>query len=327
MVDDSFLLVSVIIPVFNKGEYLKEAIESVLRQSYQDIELILVNDGSTDESLSIIEEYAEKNSNIVSVNQENAGLSEARNVGLKKANGDFLAFLDADDSYHKEFIKSAVNILSNNDKLDFVFFDKVVIESSEGYKVDLKSYKFSKNFFFNFDFLTQSNADFSVCDKVFRRRIFFLPPINFRKHCYSEDIDFFSSLSNIRSFRSQWSNEAVYYCRNTPGSMTKSSINAAVLNYVDHLPSILSALISNSKKIETRNIIKVHISNILTSILIKSSKSKLIQIFYLKKRLRLIKILMIISRLHDGKLFFQAFAMLNILSLLFSPLIRKIKRL
>ncbi|MBQ4257755.1 MAG: glycosyltransferase [Clostridia bacterium] len=99
-------LVSVIIPVYNVKPYLAEALESVLSQTYPNLEIIVVDDGSTDGSGEICDRYAEKNSRITLIRQENKGLSGARNVGLDQMHGEAVAFLDSDDVYHPDFIRA-----------------------------------------------------------------------------------------------------------------------------------------------------------------------------------------------------------------------------
>ncbi|RJQ53966.1 MAG: glycosyltransferase [Desulfobacteraceae bacterium] len=86
--------VSVVIPTFNRGWIIKEAIESVLRQNYPNFELIVVDDGSTDDTALILDHYGDR---IVSIRQENAGVSAARNRGIREASGELIAFLDSDD--------------------------------------------------------------------------------------------------------------------------------------------------------------------------------------------------------------------------------------
>ncbi len=89
--------ISVIIPIYNTEEYLAKCIESVLNQDYDNLEVILVNDGSKDNSLKICEKYAEKDTRIVLIDKENTGVSDSRNHGLKIATGDYIAFVDSDD--------------------------------------------------------------------------------------------------------------------------------------------------------------------------------------------------------------------------------------
>ena len=92
-------LVSVIIPVFNVRPYLEEALDSVIHQSYENLEIIIINDGSNDGSGEICDEYAVKDKRIRVIHQENRGLSAARNAGLDCMTGDYVAFLDPDDAY------------------------------------------------------------------------------------------------------------------------------------------------------------------------------------------------------------------------------------
>lgn len=97
-------LISVIIPVYNVEKTLKRCVDSVLKQSYANIEIILVDDGSTDSSIEICEQYAEIFPNISVLHQENNGLSEARNNGVKIAKGEYIIFLDSDDWWESDFI-------------------------------------------------------------------------------------------------------------------------------------------------------------------------------------------------------------------------------
>lgn len=99
MTDECVNMISVIIPVYNTASYLRQCIDSVLGQSYGNIEVILVNDGSTDDSGRICEEYALADSRVRVITQSNRGVSGARNAGLDAAQGDWIAFADADDIY------------------------------------------------------------------------------------------------------------------------------------------------------------------------------------------------------------------------------------
>ena len=109
--------VSIIIPIYNNEKYLMESIDSVLNQTFQDFEIISINDGSTDNSLKILEEYAKKDSRIKIVTQENKGAGSARNEGLKLAKGEYLAFLDGDDFYNLDFLEKMLkkSIDTNSD--------------------------------------------------------------------------------------------------------------------------------------------------------------------------------------------------------------------
>ena len=111
--------VSVIIPVYNMEQYLDETIQSVLNQELQNFEIILVNDGSTDSSAEICEKYASIDSRIHFFDQENSGVSVARNMGLTYAKGEFVYFLDSDDSLDSAFLIGACR-LAGKDNLDLV---------------------------------------------------------------------------------------------------------------------------------------------------------------------------------------------------------------
>ncbi len=106
--------VSVIIPVYNTEKYLKECLDSVINQTFNDIEIICINDGSTDGSLNILTEYATIDSRIIVITQENKGVSEARNNGMEKAGGEYIMFLDSDDYLYKQACEIAYNSATSN---------------------------------------------------------------------------------------------------------------------------------------------------------------------------------------------------------------------
>ncbi|MBQ7965949.1 MAG: glycosyltransferase family 2 protein [Ruminococcus sp.] len=101
-------LVSVIVPIYNAKQYLPQCIESVLNQSYNNIELILVDDGSTDNSFEVCNEYCKSDNRVIAVRQENTGVSGARNKGIDLAKGEYIAFVDSDDELMADGIKLLV---------------------------------------------------------------------------------------------------------------------------------------------------------------------------------------------------------------------------
>ncbi len=107
--------VSIIIPVYNAKEYLAKCIEGVLYQTYSDFELILINDGSTDGSESILKEFCARDSRVQYYNQVNSGPSSARNYGLTKATGEFVCFIDADDYIPSEYLEKLMELAIKND--------------------------------------------------------------------------------------------------------------------------------------------------------------------------------------------------------------------
>lgn len=114
--------VSVIIPVYNTGEYVEEAVRSIMNQTLSEIEIIILDDGSTDHSSSIIKKLALEDHRIIFYLQENQGPSRTRNKGISIASGDYIHFLDSDDLLASETFELCYEACVNND-LDFVFFD------------------------------------------------------------------------------------------------------------------------------------------------------------------------------------------------------------
>ncbi|MFN8575414.1 MAG: glycosyltransferase family A protein [Candidatus Sericytochromatia bacterium] len=112
-------LISVILPVYNTEKYLHESIESILNQTYKNIELICVNDVSTDDSLKILESYGKKL--LIINNEKNLGTGGARNIGIRVAKGELLAFMDADDIWIKNKLELQLNHLEKNKELDICF--------------------------------------------------------------------------------------------------------------------------------------------------------------------------------------------------------------
>jgi len=106
--------ISVIIPTYNQSECLKEAIESVLNQTYKNIEIIVIDDGSTDNTLGVVGSFDNK---IVCIQQKNKGASSARNIGIKKANGEYLAFLDSDDMWIKNKLEKQIDFIKKNPEI------------------------------------------------------------------------------------------------------------------------------------------------------------------------------------------------------------------
>lgn len=102
-------LVSVIVPVYNTEKYLQKCLDSIMKQEYYNLEIIIIDDGSTDKSGIIADEFADKDNRIVVFHKKNGGVSFARNIGIKHATGKYITFVDADDMIHKKFILNIIN--------------------------------------------------------------------------------------------------------------------------------------------------------------------------------------------------------------------------
>lgn len=105
--------ITIIVPVFNSANYLIPCLDSIINQTYQNLEIILVNDGSTDNSPKIIQDYHRKDSRIIIINQKNQGLSGARNSGLKHATGDYVTFVDSDDQITPHMIADLIHAIQS----------------------------------------------------------------------------------------------------------------------------------------------------------------------------------------------------------------------
>ena len=113
-------IISVIVPIYNASQFLKKCLDSILAQTYQKFELLLINDGSTDTSLAMASSYAQQDSRILIVNQANLGVSAARNKGISMAKGDYITFIDADDWIDPTYFDSLFEGTKLDDKVDLV---------------------------------------------------------------------------------------------------------------------------------------------------------------------------------------------------------------
>lgn len=163
--------VSLIIPVYNVELYLEKCLDSAVNQSFSDIEIITVNDGSTDKSLEILEQYQSKDKRIKIIKQENQGLSVARNVGIKAASGEFLAFLDSDDFLDIDMIKIMYEKLQK-DNLDIVIcgFNQVDEQGDITHQTYMKEEVFQKEYVFKRMLAAYMTS--MACNKLFKKSLF-----------------------------------------------------------------------------------------------------------------------------------------------------------
>jgi glycosyltransferase involved in cell wall biosynthesis len=122
-------LVSVIIPAYNADKFIKDALESVFAQDYEPLEIIVVDDGSTDSTAEIIKGFQHGGRTLLYFYQENAGPSRARNLGIRAARGEFITFLDADDLWTPMKLQKQVDFMESNGEADLVFGDMQVFDS------------------------------------------------------------------------------------------------------------------------------------------------------------------------------------------------------
>lgn len=164
-------MISVIVPVYNVEKYLEACINSVINQTYQDWELILVNDGSTDSSMTICQKFAHSDSRIKIFSQENKGQAAARNFGLQQATRLYVTFLDADDEIASNTLQDNLAILKTNPQIDCLQYPTYM-----DYGTEQQFIRSSKQQLIDSDFyerwLNDKYISWIVCDKIFKTSIF-----------------------------------------------------------------------------------------------------------------------------------------------------------
>ena len=220
---------SIIAPVYNCQDYISRCIESVFNQGTKDIELIIVNDGSTDNSKSILDEYAKENNLIKVIHKKNEGVSKARNDALDMASGKYILFLDVDDYIDNNYIKEINNIIQNYTKIELInfgFFSEVEdmdfnTLSRDEIKYKEKYYKDKKLIKKDFVDLWDNTMLYNIWNKVYVRKIIEDNKIRFPKSNWGEDVEFNRQYLNVINNMYN-SNKCFYhYVRERNGAATK----------------------------------------------------------------------------------------------------------
>lgn len=187
------ILVSVIIPIYKVENYLAECVDSVLAQTYKNIEIILVDDGSPDKCPAICDEYANKDGRIKVIHKQNGGLSDARNVGLAAASGEYIFFIDSDDYWNDvAAVEKLMCIVHNKPEIDFIYFDCIYqTETNKYLKDNYESAKINgrtKTEILEY-LITIDKFVVSACFKLIKRSVLIDNQILFKKGLLSEDYD------------------------------------------------------------------------------------------------------------------------------------------
>ena len=247
------LMVSVIIPVYNtREEYLQKCIDSVLKQTYQNIEVIIIDDGSNNKTCKICDLLPLKDKRIVVYHKENGGVSSARNLGLYRSNGEYVMFIDSDDWVEPSYIENMLlnmsnevdlticNILSNNVENEY---DKVIeLNQEETYEAILKSKEIGGY----------------MCNKLFKKKL--ITHIFDEKIHYCEDFVFIAEYcKNIR--RSRFIDLNLYHYTYTEDSATSSfNYNTKILSLMDayyKIEDIYKIFASNEVDLIKKNALKI----------------------------------------------------------------------
>lgn len=244
-------VISVIIPVYNVETYLSRCIDSILNQTFSDFELILVDDGSTDSSGKICDEYTEKDFRVKAVHKTNGGLSSARNTGIENSSGKYISFADSDDYISSDYLEylymlikkynadmvSASYILTYSDKTDFSSFrkpDEKLIESTSNIL----------QFYLKQDKIHRKN-DYPVWIKLYKKELF--SDIRFPDgKIYEDNIVNFKILKNCSRYVK--STKIIYAYFQRPASTTKSKLSEKHLSLIEASKEML-LLAGNDKAI------------------------------------------------------------------------------
>ena len=224
--------VSIIVPVYNVEAYLTKCLDSLVNQSLKDIEIIVVNDGSPDNSQKIINKYTQKYACVKGYIKENGGLSDARNYGLKKAHGEYILFVDSDDYIERQMVEKMYHHAIKN-KLDVVVCDTINVYP-DGHEQVIKS---------NVDYADNNLENYLIsppmaCIRLFKKDIF--NKLAFKKGIFYEDLELTPKVVNITK-KVGFLDEPLYYYLQRSGSIMKQKA------FNDHLLDIFDVLKSNKE--------------------------------------------------------------------------------
>lgn len=219
-------LISLIIPVYNVEKYLKNCVDSVIKQNYEDMEIILVDDGSKDNSPRICDEYSEKYDFINVIHQKNGGASVARNTGIDAATGKYLMFIDSDDWWNQNVsLKSMVDYVLKHPKTEMFLFTSFDYEEDFGYLqrnehknfADLKTDSVESYYK---SLLDNGNMEVSACTKILKRDFVINEKLYFKSGLVCEDNEWMIRI--LRVIKDvDIINEPLFICRSDrKGSVT-----------------------------------------------------------------------------------------------------------
>lgn len=222
------LLLSIIIPVYNVEKYIKQCVESVLNQEFSDYEIILIDDGSTDQSGIICDQIASKYSNVEAVHKKNGGLSDARNVGIQHANGKYILFIDSDDYIALGSIKKIVEYLNAQPvTIDVMFLeakkfyeDGMMVPLGDGFELGALEEKNKQEILEYIAGLPRFPG--SACTKLIRKEVIIRNDLYFKKGLLSEDINWTIELLIKANTFAYCDTDYYYYRQNRKGSITNS---------------------------------------------------------------------------------------------------------
>ena len=231
--------VSVIIPVYNVEEYLERCINSVLEQTYTDYEVILINDGSTDNSGLICDRYARQYDSVKVINQENKGLALARKAGIDKAKGNYVIFVDSDDWIHEDMLNRMYQKMKETQSQIVCCKDKIVYENGKqiiNAKMSVPQIICKDSHDSAYQMYVTGNLSASACAKMISTSL--LLNVSFRNDlAIGEEHDMVSQLISLAQRVCIIPDEYYYYFQR-PGSISRSGYNKKYFNSFKNYQSI-----------------------------------------------------------------------------------------
>lgn len=230
------LKVSVIVPVYNVEKYLSQCLDALIHQTLRDIEIICVDDGSTDKSAKIVQEYIKKDHRIHYIYQRNQGLAAARNTGIKFSKAPYLMFCDSDDWYDKRMCEKMYHAITQND-VDFACCGikmEYEIANPTSKEADKKYYRIKFDGVQEITQKTWENIDASSCNKIFKRELLDSYNLRYPNGLHYEDFCFFLQLLAI-SKKMYCIPEYLYHYRRRDGSIMTETFSAKSTKALDHI--------------------------------------------------------------------------------------------
>jgi glycosyltransferase involved in cell wall biosynthesis len=212
-------LVSIIIPIFNTSRYLDKCLKSIINQTFKNLEIILINDGSTDDSLLICEKYQKTDSRIIILNKTNEGAASARNLGLDFASGEYIGFIDSDDFVHPKMYEKLVDISKKyNTDIAFCNFHEGNINQKK-INQDYDIFEINKFDLLNDMYTSKATSAVVVWNKLFKKHLF-----NNIRYPKNHIIDDEAIIYKLIFFSSKvyYTSEKLYYYTYNPSSITKT---------------------------------------------------------------------------------------------------------
>lgn len=242
-------LVTIIVPVFNVEKYIGDCVNSIINQTYKNLEIILVNDGSNDRSAFLIDQFARKDSRINVLHKQNGGVSSARNAGLSVAHGDYVCFVDADDRVAPEFVEYFMHIAVRHDA-DLVMSTKTIEgslkEDSINHKFEVWSSEKSTSE------ILYAKFPIGCWNKIFKRSVIVENNISFPAGFFmGEGLNFITNFAQVAN-KIVATNRALYFYRRDNSDSATTAISVSKMeNALNAIKNIRENLIIKSRKINT----------------------------------------------------------------------------